>query len=111
MVMAEKENVVSVLEDHLLESISSTGWNQSEEEADFTYVTEKYNHFQRNLAEADMRNTGCLFAIVVGDSLMISVIGSMNTTLREKNGDLSMIAENDENSLEFSSVSHGKIPH
>lgn len=84
MILADKENVVSVLEDHLLETISSTGWNHGEEESDFTFVTEKYNHFQRNLAETDIRNTGGLFAILVEDTLMISVIGSMCATLRER---------------------------
>lgn len=110
IVSAPKENIVSILEDHLLESISSTGWNHGDEEADFTYITEKYNHFQRNLAPEDLRDTSALFAVIHEDEMMISVIGSMCALLREKNGDLNTIAENQEEETEFTSVSSGKIP-
>lgn len=110
IVSAPKENIVSILEDHLLESISSTGWNHGDEEADFTYITEKYNHFQRNLAPEDLRDTSALFAVIHEDEMMISVIGSMCALLREKNGNLNTIAENQEEETEFTSVSSGKIP-
>lgn len=56
-----RESVLSVLEDHLLESISSTEWNLHEEEGDFSYVTERYNHFLGNLAEVDQKSTHALF--------------------------------------------------
>ncbi|MDD2693979.1 MAG: hypothetical protein PHY14_03530 [Candidatus Gracilibacteria bacterium] len=110
MVGSPRENIVSVLEDHLLESISSTGWNHGDEEADFAYITEKYNHFQRNLAATDIRDMSALFAIIFENEMMISVIGSMCAVLREKNGDLNTIAENQEEDTEFTSVSSGKIP-
>lgn len=110
IVLADKENVVSVLEDHLLETISSTGWNEGEEESDFTFVTEKYNHFQRNLAESDIRNTSGLFAVLVWDALMVSVAGNMCATLRERNGTMSLITEHPLEGSEFTSISHGNIP-
>jgi hypothetical protein len=110
MVSSPRENIVSVLEDHLLESISSTGWNHGDEEADFTYITEKYNHFQRNLAAIDIKDSNALFAVIHENNLMISVIGNMCAILREKNGDINTIAENQEEDTEFTSVSSGKIP-
>ena len=110
LVSAEKENVVSVLEDHLLESISSTSWAHGEKDADFTYITEKYNHFLKNIAQEDLFHTGALFAILSEDELTVSVIWSMCALLREKKGELSTIAENQENVTEFTSVSSGKIP-
>jgi hypothetical protein len=54
IVASEKENVTSVIEDHLLESLSSTEWNPGQEDTDFSFVTEKYNHFLSNLAETDI---------------------------------------------------------
>ena len=74
LVSAEKENVVSVLEDHLLESISSTSWAHGEKDADFTYITEKYNHFLKNIAQEDLFHTGALFAILSEDEFTVSVI-------------------------------------
>lgn len=111
IISGEKDNVVSVLEDHLLESISSTPWNYGDEETDFAFITEKYNHFQHNLAETDRENVNALFAILKDEELMISVIWSMSAVLREKNGDLSIIAEDKESLWEFSALSSGKIPH
>ena len=45
MVRAPKMNVLSVVEDNLLESISSTEWHYDDEETDFSYVSERHNHF------------------------------------------------------------------
>lgn len=111
IISAEKENVLSVLEDHLLESISSTSWNYGDEETDFAFITEKYNHFQHNLAESDRVNISALFGVLRNEELMVSVIGSMCAVLREKNGNLSLIAENTDNSTEFTALSSGNIPH
>jgi hypothetical protein len=110
MISSERENIISVIEDHLLESISSTSWNDGDEESDFTYITERYNQFQRNIDEWDKKNIGILFGILKHDDLTVSVIGNTSATLREKNGDLSIIAENTETGEEFTSVSSGKIP-
>jgi hypothetical protein len=69
---ADKENVLSVIEDHMLESISSTEWRRDEEESDFSYVTEKYNHFLSHLAEADLEGTSGIFAVLRDKHLMMS---------------------------------------
>ena len=111
LLSAEKENVVSVLEDHLLESISSTSWSHTEEDADFTYITEKYNHFLKNIAQEDLLHTGGLFAVLSDDQLTVSVLWNMCALLREKKGELSTIAESRENTNEFTSVSSWKIPN
>lgn len=42
---------------------------------------------------------------------MVSTIGTMSAVLREKNGDLSIIADDSEDVQEFTAVSSGKIPH
>lgn len=49
-----KENIISILEDHLLETISSVEWNTSEDDTDFTFLTENYNRFIRNLEPQDL---------------------------------------------------------
>ena len=74
MIRTPKENILSVIEDHLLESISSTEWRYGDEESDFSYVTEKYNHFLSNLAEEDTADIHTLFAIERGVHVMVSTI-------------------------------------
>ncbi len=111
IISAERENVVSVLEDHLLESVSSTGWNEGEENADFSYVTEKYNHFLGNLAQSDLIGTGALFATLIRDSLMVSTLWWMCAILCEKDGEISIVAEERDEEKEFQSISTGTIPH
>jgi hypothetical protein len=69
-----KTNVMSVIEDHLLESISSTEWKHGEEDTDFSYVTEKFNHFLSNLAHSDMETIAIVFAVERGGHLMVSSI-------------------------------------
>ena len=69
-----KANVVSVLEDHLLETISSTEWKRGEEDTDFSYVSEKYNHFLTNLALDDLQDIGVIFAVERNGHLMMSSI-------------------------------------
>ncbi len=73
IVSAERESVCSVIEDHLLESISSTEWKINEEEGDFEYVTERYNHFLGNLAESDRKSTHAIFGVIKNGKLMVSV--------------------------------------
>ena len=85
MIRANKENVLSVVEDHLLESISATEWHYDEEDSDFAYVTEKYNHFLSNLAEEDIATVHALFAVERESRLMVSTLGVMKAMMREYN--------------------------
>jgi hypothetical protein len=84
---------MSVLEDHLLESISSTEWKYGDEDADFSYVTEKYNHFLTNLAIDDLTDMGVIFAVERNGHLMVSSIGDAEVILQEKNGSPTNIHE------------------
>lgn len=48
------ESTVSIIEDHILESISSTEWNIRETNQDFSYVTEHYNSFLTSFPKDDL---------------------------------------------------------
>lgn len=110
MVRAPKENVLSVIEDHLLESLSSTDWQEGQEEWDFAFVTEKYNHFLKNLAEEDREDIHVLFAIIKKNHLIVSTIGDMYPIIHERNGSTKMIYESITGSHFFDSYSSGDIP-
>lgn len=72
MVRADKMNVLSVVEDNLLESISSTEWHYDDEEADFSYVSERHNHFLSHLSEEDRLGIDGLLALEQRGILMVS---------------------------------------
>lgn len=110
LLRAEAENIISVLEDHMLESISSTLWKPGEEEADFSFVTEKYNHFLKNFREEDIRWVHVLFAVIFDHHLIVSSIGKMCAILRESNESLSIIHEASVKYVHFESFSSGEIP-
>lgn len=58
------ESTVSILEDHILESISSTDWNIRELQQDFSYVTERYNTLIKNFDSTDISNIRILLAML-----------------------------------------------
>jgi hypothetical protein len=105
-----KANVMSVIEDHLLESIGATEWKHGEEDADFSYVTEKYNHFLNNLAVEDMREVGIVFAVERDGHLMVSSIGDSEVILQEKYGNPMNIHEDTTGHHHFELISSGDIP-
>lgn len=70
----EKENILSILEDQLLETISSTVWEDAKSDADFTYITEHYNHHTKNLDDSDLEDISILLAVLKGNSLTVSTI-------------------------------------
>ena len=110
LLRAEAENILSVLEDHMLESISSTLWKKGEEEADFSFVTEKYNHFLKNFREEDIQGVHVLFAVIYDQHLIVSSIGKMCAILREADESLSIIHEASLKFFHFESFSSGEIP-
>ncbi len=111
LLRADQENIISILEDHLLESISSTEWKKWDEEADFSFVTEKYNHFLKNIREEDIKDVEILFAIIIDHQLIVSSIGKMCAILLESNESLSIIHETSGKYHHFESVSSGSIPN
>ncbi len=105
-----KKNVMSVLEDHLLECISSTPWKFGDEDADFSYVTEKYNHFLGNLAVEDLNDIGVIFAVERNWHLMVSSIGDSEVILQERNGSPTNIHEDTRGHHNFELISSWDIP-
>lgn len=101
---------MSVLEDHLLESISSTEWKYNDEDADFSYVTEKYNHFLTNLAHEDLIEIGVIFAVERNWRLMVSSIWDAEVILQEKNWSPINIHEDTRWHHSFELISSGDIP-
>jgi hypothetical protein len=54
IVDGENESTTSIIEDHILESISSTEWNIRETSQDFSYITEHYNNFITSFPKEDL---------------------------------------------------------
>ncbi len=109
MIRSPKENVLSVIEDHFLESISSTEWKYGDEESDFSYVTEKYNHFLSNIAEEDVQSIHALFAVQRGVHIMVSTTGNMSALQRESDGTINRIHEDTIAHHQFDLISSGEI--
>ncbi len=110
IVSAEKENIISVVEDHFLETISSTEWKSGQEDADFSYITEKYNHFLSRLAIADADTVSIVFAIERRGHLMVSSIGISEVILQEPDSTPSNIHEDTREHHRFELISSGDIP-
>ncbi|GAB0174796.1 MAG: hypothetical protein HHAS10_06750 [Candidatus Altimarinota bacterium] len=110
IISSPKQNVMSVLEDHLLECISSTEWKYNDEDTDFSYVTEKYNHFLTNLSHEDLVEIGVIFAVERNGRLMVSSIGDAEVILQEKSGTPVNIHEDTRGHHGFELISSGDIP-
>jgi hypothetical protein len=105
-----RESVTSVVEDHLLETISSTGWKHGEEDSDFSFVTEKYNHFLTNLAIADEETVRIIFAVERDGHMMVSSIGTSEVILQEQDAIPANIHEDTSGHHRFELISSGEIP-
>ncbi len=70
----ESESIVSILEDHILESISSTEWNMRETSQDFSYITEHYNSFVTNFPREDISDVRILLGMLQGEDLTLSTV-------------------------------------
>ncbi len=110
IVWSAHENITSVVEDHFLESISGCEWKHWEEDTDFSYITEGYNHFLTNLAIADSETVSIIFAVERASQLMVSSIGECEVILQEKNGWASSIHEDTRWHHRFELISSGEIP-
>ena len=58
------ESTVSIIEDHILENISSTEWNIRETSQDFSYITEHYNKFITSFSKEDIVDLRILFGML-----------------------------------------------
>lgn len=110
IISSAKENITSVVEDHLLESISGSEWKIGEEDADFSYITESYNHFLTNLAVTDEQTVSIIFAVERNGHLMVSSIGESEVMLQEKWAAPNNIHEDTRGHHRFELISSWEIP-
>lgn len=104
------ERTVSIIEDHILESISSTEWDIHETSQDFAYVTEHYNSFLASFSKEDLIEIRVLLGMLQWDNLTLSTIWGTHGLFIEENGKLIDITVHENKSYEFHSITNGKIP-
>ncbi|PID83968.1 hypothetical protein CSB09_03570 [Candidatus Gracilibacteria bacterium] len=104
----EKENILSIIEDQLLETISSTVWEGPKSDADFTYITEHYNHHIKNFDDNDVENTSILLAVLKENTLIVSTIGDAGAFLVDGES-ITQITSEDTGKYEFSALTNGEI--
>lgn len=105
----ERENIISILEDHLLESISGMEWTDESINTDFTYISENFNHFVQNIDENDLHGIGIVFAILVENHLMFSHIWKTWILLVEENGNITPLNNNDPEKNLFEAISNWEV--
>ena len=104
------EGIISIIEDHLLESISSAEWSIRETNQDFTYITEHYNNFVTSFSKDDLKDVRVLFAMLQWETLTLSTIWGTSGIFIESNGEIIDISIHENKSHEFHSITSGKIP-
>jgi hypothetical protein len=105
----EKDNVVSVLEDHLLEAISGIEWSSESLDTDFSFISENFNHFVHNIDEDDMQSTGVLLAVIMGQYLVFAHTGDTSVILLEKDWSITPLSNSDHTGYLFSAISSGEV--
>ena len=106
----ESESTVSILEDHILESISSTEWNMRETSHDFSYITEHYNSFVTHFPREDISDIRILIGMLQGEDLTLSTVWGTHGVFIEGSGEFIDITVHENRSHEFHSITTGKIP-
>ncbi len=105
----KREQTLSIIEDHMLEVISSVFWKEESQEVDFNFISENYNKFIRTTPLWEESILGMCFAVVSWETLMVSCIGESQAILTHPENDIEVIAEWNMNHNEFHAVSSGKI--
>lgn len=103
-----RENIVSILEDHILETISAVEWNSPDSDQDFTYLTESYNRFIRNLEPADLAGISVVLSFLKDNFLTISAIGSATAFLMEGD-EVSQISVPERGRFDFHALTTGEV--
>lgn len=104
----QKENIISILEDHILETISGVEWNSEDSDKDFTYLTENYNRFIRNLEPADIANISVIISLLRENSLTISAIWNATAYLVEGD-EVTAIATPERGRFDFHTLTTGEV--
>ena len=105
------ESIVSIIEDHILENISSTEWNTRETSQDFSYITEHYNKFITSFSKEDIIDLRVLFGMLQWDTLTLSTIWGTSGIFIEANDKIIDITVRENNSYEFHSITKWKVPN
>lgn len=104
----KKENILSILEDHLLETISAVEWNSEDADKDFTFITEHYNRFIRNLEPSDLSGISIILSLLRDNLLTISAIGEATAYLVEGE-DISGITLPEKGRFDFHTLTTGEV--
>lgn len=107
-VEGKKENIVSILEDHILETISSIEWDSPESDKDFTFLTENYNRFIRNLEPADLANISIVVSLLKEKILTVSAIGRASAYLVEGD-EITQIVSPEVDRFDFHTLTAGEV--
>lgn len=96
------------MEDHILETISSVEWNSTESDTDFTFLTENYNRFIRNLEPQDLSQVTVVVSLLRENTLTISGIGTATAYLVEGE-DITKIVAPESSRFDFHTLTAGEV--
>ena len=108
IVEGKKENIVSIIEDHILETISGIEWDSRDSESDFKFLTENYNRFIRNLDSEDLSDISVAISFLKGNILTISTIGQATAYLVEGD-EITKIASPEKGRFDFHTLTEGEV--
>ncbi len=111
IIKAQNEHTVSIIEEFFLETLGDVSWEKKWLDEDFSYVTEKYNKFIKNV-EHKSKDISIFFGVNIAEVLTFSVIGDISIVMKESNRKWSSISDTIEHpEIDFSYVSSGAIPY
>ncbi len=93
----------------MLEIISWIFWTQEAWETDFSFVSENYNRFIKNISSEDMGNISIAFWVSFWERIILSMIGDAVAFAIDAGEDMEIIAEWSHGTYEFQAVSSGKV--
>jgi hypothetical protein len=111
MIRSHTEHTASIIEEFFLENIGEISWEETNLDDDFSYITEKYNKFIKNLDLKD-EHVSIFFGVNKEEQFVFSMIGEIYMFMKESNRKWASIGEmNPHGGNEFSYVSSGIIPY
>ena len=105
---SDKDNVLSIVEDHFLETLSGIEWTRENLHTDFSFVSEDYNRFIQNIDESELSGISIVFAVLFDTYLIFSHVGEAEILLVEKNQDISLLSSKNTDT-HFHSFSSGEL--
>ncbi len=111
VIKSQNEYTVSIIEEFFLEAIGDVSWEKKWLDQDFSYITEKYNKFIKNI-EHKSKDISIFFGVNIGEIFTFSVIGEIFIAMKESNRKWSSISDTIEHpEMDFSYISSGVIPY